>query len=132
MTEIIKTPLKTPNKVTIVGYMSMDAITALIAMPDVSKPKGLRNKFFMILLYDTGSRIEEMLNLKLSDFRYGKIGTVLLIEQTIEHLRRCLEIFHIDSKNDAFWFYSEIHGQINPLNLDSVCKFLRKITKKMS
>ena len=49
--------------------MSMAAITTIIEQPDATTSKGLRDRFFMILLYDTGARVQEMLNIRLSDIQ---------------------------------------------------------------
>lgn len=60
-------PLKKPDCTAGVDYMSMAAITAIIEKPGANTPKGLRDRFFMILLYDTGARIQEILDIKLCD-----------------------------------------------------------------
>lgn len=38
-------------------YMSEEAIATVFRQPDVSKRTGYRDRFFLILLYDTGARI---------------------------------------------------------------------------
>jgi len=76
----------------------------------------------MILMYNTAARIEEMLRIKLCDFRYGKtptatlhskhdkICTVPIMERTIQHLRQYLGVFHPKSHGDENrLFYSDIH-----------------------
>jgi len=110
--EIKKIPVKNPIIAQAVKYMSEDAVAAVIAQPDASTPKGLRNRFFMMLLYDTGARIQELLDVKLQDFRYGrtptvtlggkpnkKVRTVPLMEKTVQHLRQYLDVFHDGDKN---------------------------------
>jgi site-specific recombinase XerD len=137
--ELKKVPVKKPDCVEAIEYMSETAITALIAEPDVSTPKGLRDRFFMILLYDTGARVQEMIDIRLHDFRYGKtptitlhgkggkIRTVPLMAKTVDHLRLYLNTFHPQSDdNDRCLFYSVIHGQMNPLSDDCVRKFLKQ------
>ena len=136
--EISKIPMKKQDTVKGVEYMSEAAITAIISQPDVSTPKGLRDRFFMILLYDTGARIQEMCDVKLDDFRYGKtptltlhgkgnkIRTVPLMEKTVLHLRQYLDVFHQNSgANDCPLFYSVIHGKTSPLTADCIRKFIR-------
>ena len=61
-----------------VDYMSMRAITAIIEQPDINTPKGLRDRFFIMLLYDTGARVQEVLNLKLGDLQLGQLPKVTL------------------------------------------------------
>ena len=74
-----KVPFKKPAISATVDYMSMAAITAIIKQPDVNTPKGLRDRLFIMLLYDTGARIQEMLNLKLSDLQLGRLPRACLI-----------------------------------------------------
>jgi integrase len=44
-----------------------DAVTALLAAPDPGTRLGLRDQFFMILMYDLAARDAEMLALTLAD-----------------------------------------------------------------
>ena len=50
-----------------VKYMTTDAVTALLAAPDPGTRLGLRDQFFMILMYDLAARDAEMLALTLAD-----------------------------------------------------------------
>ena len=50
-----------------VEYMSETALKILLEQPDPDTQCGLRDRFFMILLYDTGARIQEILDLRLMD-----------------------------------------------------------------
>lgn len=126
----IKTvPVKKQDCVEAISYMSEAAVAALISTPDASTQKGLRDRFFMILLYDTGARIQEMLDIKLGDFRYGKtptvtlhgkggkVRTVPLMAKTMEHLRQYLGVFHPEPQDiGQYLFYADIHGQRKPIS----------------
>ena len=59
-------------------YMSEDAVAALLKAPDTRTREGLRDQVFMIFLYDTGARIQEVLNVRLCDLKLGKTPTVTL------------------------------------------------------
>lgn len=137
--EIKTVPVKKPDCAKAIEYMSEEAIAALIATPDASTKKGLRDRFFMILLYDTGARVQEMLDMKLRDFRYGKtptvtlqgkggkIRTVPLMTRTVEHLQQYLTLFHPEPQDsDQHLFYSVIRGKRNHLSDDCIRKFLKK------
>ena len=93
----------------------------------------------MMLLYDTGARVQEIIDVCVDDFRYGKtptvtlcgkrrkIRTVPLMEKTVLHLKEYLDVFHPNVKNsDAPLFYNIIHGMRNSLSDDCVRKFLKR------
>lgn len=64
--EIAKVPVrKCQSKV--VEFFSDNALKALLEQPDRSKKTGLRNSCFMILMYDTGARCQEILDLRIKD-----------------------------------------------------------------
>ena len=44
-----------------VDYMSEAAVKALMEAPDVSTTAGLQDQFMMVMMYDTGARIQEIL-----------------------------------------------------------------------
>ncbi len=129
LSKLKKIPFKKSDITVAVDYMSMTAITAIIEQPDTSTPKGLRDQFFMILLYDTGARVQEILNIKLCDLQLGhlpkvtlfgkgrKTRIVPLMEKTVLHLKKYLRVFHTDtvSATDLPLFYSVTHGEKHPL-----------------
>ena len=78
LNKLKKVSFKKPDSIVAVDYMSMAAITAIIERPDTSTPKGLRDRFFMMLLYDTGARIQEILDIRLCDLRLGRLPKVTL------------------------------------------------------
>ena len=61
-----------------VDYMTEDAVKALLNEPDITTAIGMRDQFFMILLYDTGGRIQAIINIRINDLKIGKISSVLL------------------------------------------------------
>jgi len=138
LTELKKVPVKKPDEVTVVGYMSMDAIAAITAQPDSDTRKGIRDRFFMMLMYDTGARLQEMIDLKLRDIRIsktptitlhgkgGKVRSVPLMEKTVGHLQKYLSIFHegVPLSSDVHLFYIVIGGSVKPISASCVRLFL--------
>jgi site-specific recombinase XerD len=118
--------------------MSMDAISAIAAQTDTETSKGIRDRFFMMLMYDTGARLQEMIDIKLCDLRIsktstitlrgkgGKIRTVPLMEKTIGHLKNYTALFHADTplSSDAPLFFTIIHGKRNNLSASCVRLFI--------
>ncbi|MBN1549829.1 site-specific integrase [bacterium] len=127
-----------------VEYMSKTALKVLLEQPDPTTRCGMRNRFFMILLYDTGARIQEILDLKLKDIHLddqtpciyltgkgNKTRAVPLMDKTIAHLHVYLKIFHPDRdmKNDAHLFFTLIRGHRGRMSDDNVSCFLKRYAK---
>ncbi len=129
LNKLKKVPFKKPDYTAGVDYMSMTAITAIIEQPDANTPKGLRDRFFMMLLYDTGARIQEILDIKLCDVQLGrfpkvtlfgkgrKTRTVPLMQKTVQHLKKYMSVFHEGTATavNSPLFYSVTHGEKHPL-----------------
>ena|SRR5665213_139607 len=49
------------------SYLRMEEIDRLLAQPDLSTPYGVRDKAIIELLYSTGMRVSELVNLRVSD-----------------------------------------------------------------
>jgi site-specific recombinase XerD len=133
-------PVKTAEG-KLVSYLSEPALKALLEQPDLSKRTGLRNLFFMVLMYDTAARCCELLNAKVRDLRIrvqhpiaylhgkgAKTRTVPLLARTIQHYERYLRAFHPDEPLDSEkpLFYTTIHGAQQQMSADTVALFLKK------
>ena len=59
-------------------YLRVDEITKLLEAPDLTTPLGLRDKAMLEILYSTGLRVSELLNLRISDID-TRIGCVRCI-----------------------------------------------------
>ena len=60
----------------IVGYLSEQELRFILEGPDRSTPSGRRDYLVLALLYDTGTRVQEFLNLCPSDFRLDRLPLV--------------------------------------------------------
>ena len=67
-----KTP--TPS----VDYMSLEEMQVLFSVPDQTARKGLRDLAIMLVLYETGARVQELIDLRVASFRFGSINHVQL------------------------------------------------------
>ena len=54
---------------TLPTYLTPDEVDALLAQPDVATPRGLRDRALIELLYATGLRVSELLDLRLTDLQ---------------------------------------------------------------
>ena len=135
--EIEKIPFKKLVKHT-VNYMSESAVETMLSMPDVTTQKGIRDQFIMILLYDTGARIQEILSVRIKDIRIkgvpiitvcgkgSKIRSIPLMEQTVHQLKRYLAVYHQESHENDYLFYIMHNGKRCKMSDDNVRKLLKK------
>jgi integrase/recombinase XerD len=82
-------------------FLSIDDVDALLAVPDVTTPLGLRDRALIDVLYATGLRVSELVGLRLTDVRLddgylqcmgkgGKARIVPLGDQAVAWVRRYL------------------------------------------
>ena len=108
-----------------VDYMSEAAVKALMEAPDVSTTAGLTDQFMMVMLYDTGARIQEILSLLLCDLKIDKTPTAIihgkggktrivpLMPETVKHLKKYLSVLHPDEHmhSESYLFFTRHKGQ---------------------
>lgn len=123
-----------------VDYMTENAVTALLNEPDAKTKIGLRDRFLMIFLYDSGARISEALGVRLRDVKLGnspqvllfgkgnKVRAVPLMEKTVEHLQQYIAVFHKEeSFTSAVTLFYVLHkGKKEPMNDETVRVRLQK------
>ena len=123
-----------------VNGLSKSAIKTILAQPDMNSKTGIRDEAFLVALYGTAARLDELLSLKISSLHFDeaypyviirgkgdKIRAVYLLQKAVDHLRNYLEIFHGDTpSNDAFVFYSRNKGPKGKLSQSAIRKMLRK------
>jgi len=136
--ELAKVPRKKPTKPEVIEYMSETAVKSILAQPNTAMPKGLRDQFLMVFLYDTAARIQEALDVRLKDTNLGKtptvtlrgkrskIRTVPLMEKTVEHFKNYINVFHSDESvySEQYLFYVVRHGQKNRMCEDNARKII--------
>lgn len=122
-------------KTTSVEYMSEKAVKAMLAQPNLKTNKGIRDLMIMVLMYDTGARISEILNLKIKDIyltekpyiilfgKGSKTRTVPLMSSSVEQLKRYFNIFRYES-SEQYLFCTNIHGIDKALSDNAIRKFL--------
>ncbi len=108
-----------------VDYMTEKAVEALLQEPDTHTAIGLRDQMIMIMLYDTGARIQEAISIRLCDLKldktptvqlFGKgrkIRTVPLMANTVGKLKNYINVFHKEESllSEEPLFYVERKGQ---------------------
>lgn len=136
--ELMKVPLKKVPKTMMVKFLTEESLALLLRQPDISKPKEFRNLFYMVLMYDTGCRNQELLDMKLADIHVeakspfvvvtgkgNKTRVVPIMEKTVRYFERYKALFHEKSAPDNYLFYTisnHTHKQMSP---DNVARFMK-------
>jgi integrase/recombinase XerD len=92
----------------VVTYLSKEELTELLAQPDLQTAKGRRDAVLLSVLYDTGARVQELINLSVGDVRldapaqlrlFGKgrkMRAVPMMDETVQILRDHLQENRLD------------------------------------
>ena len=122
-----------------VDFMTEEALKAVLAQPDTSTKTGIRNLFFMILMYDTGARNREILDLRVTEFRAdsktpcvhltgkgNKKRIVPVMAKTVEHFRNYVTLYHSGDSSERYLFYIVRNGIVQQMSDDNVARFMKK------
>lgn len=134
--------IKTPC----VEYLMQEQLKLLFSLPDITTKLGRRDRFFLIFAYETGARMQELLNLQINHIirsdisvrvrihgKGNKIRYVPLLRSTVKHLDSYLVEFHKNSSYEAFLFYTihdSEHTQMKPGTVDYFMKKYGKLAHK--
>ncbi|MDA8441229.1 MAG: tyrosine-type recombinase/integrase, partial [Peptococcaceae bacterium] len=139
--DLQKIPLKKDMKFKVVDFMSEEALKAVLAQPDIETRNGVRDLFFMVLMYDTAARDSELLDLKVNEFssdsktpcvyltgKGRKKRVVPVMQKTVEHFHKYVGIFHGTQGYDSnqYLFYTTRHGTKQQMSDDNVARFMNK------
>jgi len=131
---ILSVPRKKTRR-TVVGFLEPEEMDAILAVPDLSRWSGQRDRMLFETMYNTGARVSEMTQAVVSNLRLsGSGGTISLRgkgrkerilplwKDTVRHLRQWMRIAALD-QNDPL-FPSERGG---PLSRSAIEKRLSRI-----
>lgn len=120
--------------------MSRDAVKTLMACPDTKTASGRRDLTFMVLLYSTAARLDEMLSIKARQLNLeqakpsatiigkgNKVRTLYLLPKAVAYLKKYINEFHGTAPNpESYVFYSRNTGSTGKLTQPAIAKMLRK------
>jgi site-specific recombinase XerD len=104
---ILAIPLRRHARPT-VGYLSKEELAEILAQPDLRTLEGRRDAVLLSVLYDTGARVQELIDLSVGDVRLDppaqmrllgkgrKMRAVPLMDNTIQLVRDHLQENHLD------------------------------------
>jgi site-specific recombinase XerD len=105
--KILAIPLQRHTRPT-VAYLSKEELAEILAQPNLRTPQGRRNAVLLSILYDSGARVQELIDLSVGDVRLDppaqlrllgkgrKMRAVPLMDNTVSLLRDHIQDNHFD------------------------------------
>lgn len=119
-----------------------EATSAILVAYDTATAKHRRNRMMLIMLYDTGARVQELADLNISSLHLKetnpfvtligkgrKSRNVPLLNKTVQHLQLYLREFHPNLEENPL-FYSLLDGKPHRLSTDSISLVLKSAADK--
>ena len=126
-----------------IKFLTVQETKLILSQPDIKKTIGLRDNFFMYLLYDSGCRIQEILDLKLKDFviqkgtaelhivgKGNKYRVTPISQELIPKFERYCSTYHQSSGYEDFLFYTTRKGVCSQMSCDAAQAFIKKYGEK--
>lgn len=123
-------------------YLQPEATSAILVAYDTATAKHRRNRMMLIMLYDTGARVQELADLNISSLHLKetnpfvtligkgrKSRNVPLLNKTVQHLQLYLREFHPNMEENPL-FYSLLDGKPHRLSTDSISLVLKSAADK--
>lgn len=125
-----------------IEYLQTSATAAILSAYGTKTSKHRRNRMMLIMLYDTGARVQELADLNISSLHLDadnpfatligkgkKSRNVPLLQKTVSHLKIYLQEFHPDNREYPL-FYSLLDGKPHRLSTDTISLVLKKTADK--
>jgi integrase/recombinase XerD len=135
---LIDTPKATQH---LPAVLSPAEIDRLLAIPDVSRPLGIRDRAILEVMYATGLRVSELVNLKLADLHLelGLIQTlgkgqkervIPIGSQAVKWLEKYLQTVRpqLLKQNKSIYVFLNFHGK--KMTRQGIWKNLKQIVKQ--
>lgn len=124
--------------------LTRDAVTEMLASPDPTTGIGKRDLVFMILLYATAGRLDEIRSIKIDQLhtsekkpyvtivgKGGKTRTLYLLPRAVSHIEKYIHDVHGNlADSGAYLFYSRAGGKYAKLTEPAIDKRLKKYAKE--
>ena len=116
-----------------IKYLSKEGIKEILSLPKTSIENGVRDLAILTLLYDSGARVQELVNIKIKDIDFNKKTVYLfgkgrkarivpLISQTIKILEKYIKIYNIPINSDNLLFYNSQKEALTRMGITYIIK----------
>ena len=115
-----------------IKYLSKEGIKEILSLPKTSIENEVRDLAILTLLYDSGARVQELVNIKTKDIDFNKKTVYLLkgrkarivplISQTIKILEKYIKIYNIPINSDNLLFYNSQKEALTRMGITYIIK----------
>lgn len=129
-------------------WLSIEDVKLILEQPDLNKKTGIRDRFFLALLYESGCRDDEILHLRVRDFVINKNGepdvhifgkgnkhrTTPLSTDIVPYYKEYCNLYHEnhDNEHDELMFYTIRNGVKAQMSADNVQRFMKSYEVRAS
>ena len=132
---ILGIPLKKTEQKEI-SYMKTEGVELLVNQIDVNSANGLRDYVMILILYTTGVRVSELINIKVKDISLTEPYTIRihgkgnkgryvpLMKTAVPHIKHYLSYMHYDTeaRYEEYLFKNHMHVQFTRQGVNYVLK----------
>lgn len=127
-------------------WLTIEDVKLVLKQPDINKKTGIRDRFFISLMYESGCRNDEILHLKLKNIVINKEGEpdvhifgkgskhrcTPLSKDIVPYYNEYCKLYHLDTTNssDDLLFYTVRNGIKSQMSQDNVQRFMKTYEKK--
>lgn len=128
-------------------WLSIEDVKLILEQPDLSKKTGVRDRFFLALMYESGCRDDEILHLRVKDFVLNKEGEpdmhifgkgskhrcTPLSLNIVPFFKEYCDIYHpnVTTEQDEFMFYTVRNDIKAQMSADNVQRFMKVYEEKV-
>ncbi len=134
------------ERVTDFIWLTIEEVKLILNQTDINKKTGVRDRFFMALMYESGCRDDEILHMKLKNIVINKAGEpdvhifgkgskhrcTPLSKDIIPYFNEYCRLYHPDTENDSdeLLFYTVRNGIKCQMSQDNVQRFMKTYERK--
>lgn len=129
-------------------WLTVEDVKLVLGQPDINKKTGIRDRFFIALMYESGCRNDEILHMKLKDIVINKAGEpdvhifgkgnkhrcTPLSKDIVPYFKEYCRLYHPDAVNnnkDELLFYTVRNGIKCQMSQDNVQRFMKTYENKI-
>lgn len=122
-----------------IKFLTIEETKLILSQPDTGKTIGLRDSFFMCLLYDSGCRVQEILDLKLKDFvvrrdsaelhiigKGNKFRVTPISDELLLKFKKYCSYYHKSGNYEGYLFYTKRKGNCVQMSCDAAQALVKK------